>query len=165
MTPSRFVFAFAVSLLLANAAIAQDKKANKLPELAQTIFDKAESFELYSLQPELEKNEKPAETLQGWKVLGKTVLKGAGVPKDVRDAVNQGIAKSDSEGAKCFEPRHALRATYEGKTVDLVICFECSWVYVYYGKEPTRQAVVTVARDAQTVLDATLKLAGVPLPK
>ena len=98
MTALRFVFAFAVSLLLANAAIAQDKKANKLPELAQTIFDKAESFELYSLQPELEKNEKPAETLQGWKVLGKTVLKGRASPRMCATRSTRASRKATAKG-------------------------------------------------------------------
>ncbi|ELP33777.1 hypothetical protein RBSWK_02323 [Rhodopirellula baltica SWK14] len=25
----------------------------------------------------------------------------------------------------CFNPRHGLRAIYDGKTYDVVICFEC----------------------------------------
>jgi len=75
------------------------------------------------------------------------------------------FAKSDGNGAKCFDPRHGIRATAKGKTVDLVICFECNWVYVYYDNDENRQHVAVTTREPQAVLDKTLKDAGVPLPK
>jgi hypothetical protein len=38
--------------------------------------------------------------------------------------------------AGCFKPRHNLRAEYEGKSLNLVICYECSYLKGYVsGKE------------------------------
>jgi hypothetical protein len=36
----------------------------------------------------------------------------------------------------CFQPRHGIRATHNGRTVELLICFECTPIYVFIdGKE------------------------------
>jgi hypothetical protein len=137
---------------------------NTLPDQAKAILLKAEQIELYSLEPEPDKDkDKDKDTLQGWKILGKTVLKDASVRKSALNAVENGIGKG--RGAKCFDPRHALRATHDGKTVDLVICFECGWVYVYYDKKAERAATLVTSSKPQETLDKILKDAGVPLAK
>jgi len=38
---------------------------------------------------------------------------------------DRAIGKGPNQSAKCFIPRHALRVTKDGETVDVVICFEC----------------------------------------
>jgi hypothetical protein len=66
-------------------------------------------------------------------------------------------------GAKCFLPRHGIRVTADGKTIDLVICFECSWIYIYYGDKDGPH--VTTSGGPQPAFDKVLKDNGVPLPK
>jgi hypothetical protein len=144
-------------------AAAEDKKDNRLPDKARAILDKADQIVLYSLEPDERKKVKDG--FHGWQILGQTTIKEAAVRSQILTSVYQGTAKSDGNGAKCFDPRHGIRATVNGKTVDLVICFECHWVYVYYDSDENRQHVAVTTRDPQTVLDKALKNAGVPLPK
>jgi len=35
------------------------------------------------------------------------------------------------EPARCFIPRHGLKFTCESKSWDILICFECFWVYFF----------------------------------
>jgi hypothetical protein len=129
----------------------------KLPAQAKMILEKATEFELYSLEPDKEKG--------GWNVLGKTTVKDAKLRKELLAALEKSIAEPGEGGHKCFWPRHQIRATHEGKKVDLVICFECQWVYVYLDgkeKEPDR---IEMDGGAQPLFDKVLSDAGVPLPK
>jgi hypothetical protein len=68
--------------------------------------------------------------LHGWKALGKTTPKQTEVRDELLSALVKSIAELGRAGFKCFDPRHAIRATHDGKSVDLVICFECGWVLV-----------------------------------
>lgn len=108
------MLAFAISCLL----------AGDLPKDVVNAFDKADGFELYSLDPAAG----VGEGFHGWLVLGKTTLKGDAA-KTVRAAVEKGRKDSDGRQAKCFIPRHGIRVG----DLDLVICFECLSARVYRG--------------------------------
>ena len=83
--------------------------------------------------------------------------------KQLLDALYKGIADSDGNGAKCFDPRHGIRASVDGKTVDLVICFECSWVYVFYDKDENRRGVaVTTERPRQVPTAVPMSVVASP---
>src|SRR5262245_65277714 len=113
-------------LLLATQSKGAEKE-NQLPPKARAILEKAEAFELLSLDPSPE-SERPKEGgYFGWKVLGKTTVKDADTRKRIVEALLKGIESSDGNGARCFDPRHGISAKHEGQTVDLVICFECAW--------------------------------------
>jgi hypothetical protein len=79
-------------------------------------------------------------------------------------AVNSAIRDaSGRQGARCFLPRHVLRITSGGETVDVLLCFEC-WRYqiIREGDEqPYRRGIVS--SEAQPLLDRVLAEAGVPL--
>lgn len=65
-------------------------------------------------------------------------------------------------GLGCFNPRHGIRAVSGGKTVDLLICFECRHVEVYEnGKLIMRRDPGTDA--AKLYFDRVLTQARVPL--
>ena len=49
-----------------------------------------------------------------------------------RDVVSLGY------GADCFDPHHAVRFGTGSDQIDIIICFECSNVQVYFG-EPTHK--------------------------
>jgi hypothetical protein len=130
---------------------------------ARAILAKPDQVELLSLDPSLGlagPDEKPQDLFRGWKVLGKTVVKDA----DARKAVLAAAGTTHrGHGPRCFEPRHGIRAGAGGESVDLVICFECKWVYVYLDKEADPVHLI-IGREQKPVLDKVLTDAKVPLP-
>jgi hypothetical protein len=142
---------------------------NRIPEPVERLFDKAETFELYSLDPDeprTDKDGKPAavkDGFHGWKVLGKTEVKGAAERKRLADALRLGAEDNFGMAAACFIPRHGIRLTGDGKTVDLVICFQCLQVEVFVNGDSKKGFLTT--DEPQKAFDAVLKAAGVKLPK
>ncbi|MSR54937.1 MAG: hypothetical protein EXS09_16870 [Gemmataceae bacterium] len=127
---------------------------------AKAILAKSNVIELYSLEPI--RDEKGKDNFHGWKVLGKTTVKEEAARKSLL-AVTGTIGPG--YGAKCFEPRHGIRVTSGDTHIDLIICFECSWVYIYFkGKGDDRLRLI-IGRDQQPALDRILTEAKVPLPK
>jgi hypothetical protein len=113
---------------------------NRIPETVERLLGKAKLFELYSLDPErkTDKGGKIVPVKDGfhdWEVLGKTEVKGEAERKRLADALR--FAAEDNFGmvAACFIPRHGIRLKGDGKTVDLVICFECLSVEVFVNGE------------------------------
>jgi hypothetical protein len=134
-----------------------------LPAKALEILDKPDSVELYSLEPDPPEGKKPEKSLHGWPVLGSVVLKDAKVRDGAIAALRAGAGLG--HGAKCFEPRHAIRAKRGGKTVDVLVCFGCGWIYVYYDGDKEESAVLSTDRGALPEFEKILKKAGVPLSK
>jgi len=98
-------------------------------------------------------------------VLGRTTVANPAARHELAEAVVLGVGKGTGIGAKCFEPRHGIRATYGEKVVDLVICFACHWVYVFPdGREEQTSSHPTGGR-AEPLLNRLLTEANVPLPK
>jgi hypothetical protein len=133
---------------------------NELPKDVRAVLDKADRFELLSLDPTRQK-EKPKDDFRGWKVLGRTEVKDAETRKKLVAALYKGIADSDGTVAACFNPRHGIRATHDGKTVELVICYECLSMQAHLGE--TRSSALTT-RSPQKTFDQVLRDAKVPLP-
>jgi hypothetical protein len=141
---------------------------NRIPEAAERLFDKAETFELFSLNPEPKRGKDgdvvdEKEGFHGWQVLGKTEVKKEAERKRLADALRLGAEDNFGIAAGCFNPRHGLRLKGGGKSVDLVICFECLQVQVFVDGE-TSQGFLT-SGDPQKEFDAALKAAGINLPK
>src|SRR5262249_42133996 len=126
----------------------------------RAILDKAQQYELISLDPSREGDDKDKDKFHGWKVLGQTAFKDADLRKKVLDALVKGIQENDGIAAACFNPRHGLRAVHDGKTVDLVICFECLQVQVFVDG---KKSGVLTSESPQPLLDMILKDAKVPL--
>lgn len=151
-----------LALATAPAATADNDKdkENKLSPAALKVLQSATEFELYSIDPG-HTDEKAG--FHKVKIVGKTAVKDA----DTRNKLVSELTKAmegDIKPARCFNPRHGIRAAHDGKTVDLVICFECSQFYVYEGKaEPS--AHLLIGKGAEPALDKVLKDAGVPKPK
>ena len=163
MTRFRAIALASFAMLLTTvSAWTAEKPENKLSADVQTILEKAEQFELLSLDPAVE-GVKGKEGFHGWKILGKTMVKDAAVRKEIVTALDKGIAESDGNGAKCFDPRHGIRAQRDGKTVELVICFECMQVQGYLDKSEKSDVHFLVTKTPQDAFDKVLKAAGVKL--
>jgi hypothetical protein len=141
---------------------------NGIPEAVDRLFAQAETFDLYSLDPE-QKTGKDGKVIEvkdgfhGWQVLGKTGVKGEAERKRLADALRLGAEDNFGMAAACFIPRHGLRLKGGGKTVDLVICFQCLQVQVFVDGERTKGFLTT--GEPQKEFDTTLKAASVKLPK
>ena len=148
----------AVAVVFGFVASAGAEDKNKLPDAVATALEKAGELEVYSID-----GDKPdKDGWHGWKVLGKSTVKKDEAAK-LATAVAKGVTEGD-KGARCFIPRHGVRAVYDGKTYDLVICFECGWVYVFVDKsdKPTR---LMISESPHKLLDKILTDAKVPLAK
>jgi hypothetical protein len=132
---------------------------NRIPNRAREALARADGVEVLSLDPERQK-EKPTDGFHGWKVLGRTVVKDEETRKKVLAAFQKSIEESEGLRAACFKPRHGLRLHHQGKTLDLVICFECFQVHVDEGNEG-----FLITASAQPVMDKVLVDAGVPRPQ
>ena len=100
------------------------------------------------------------ESLYNCPVLGKVDIASLEARKELIAVLNDGIAKSDGEMASCFNPRHAIRAIVNGRTIDYLICFECLQVMIDAGGS---RKIVPITRDAQEVFNRYLKDAGIAL--
>jgi hypothetical protein len=133
---------------------------NPVPEAADRALAKADGVELYSLDPD-PRQTKDGGGFHGWKVLGKMEVKEAAARKELLGALRRSADENEVGPAMCFNPRHGLRLTAGGKTVDLVICFECFQVQVYEGTDKAKGFLITA--DPQPAFDRALTAAGVPL--
>jgi ketosteroid isomerase-like protein len=143
-------------------------RTNKIPAKAQELLDGAEELELYSLDPQESLDERkrdPKSGFHGYKVLGKTTVKDATTRKKLVASLKQGV--DDNYGAvagNCFDPRHGIQVTHKDMTMDFVICFQCSWVYMYESdKDQNGSFMITPTPQAD--FDKVLSDAKVPLAK
>ena len=105
--------------------------------------------------------ESTVETFQHLRVLGKAAITDATTRLRLVESLKDGIAHNDGRQAKCFNPRHALQATRKGKSVDLLICFECHGLEVII--DSTRQFSVLGPTPEKT-FEAARIAAGLPAP-
>jgi hypothetical protein len=149
------------TLFVALACLVSPAFDNEIPKGAREAFEKTAEFDLYSLDPSQGRKKDGDGNFHGWKVLGKTTLKGADA-KTVRDAVEKGRRESNGLVAGCFNPRHGIRFTVDQKTYDIVLCYECLSADVYGGDHELGRFLTTAGpADA---LNKALRAAKVPLP-
>ena len=110
--------------------------AAALPADATAILEQAPQITLYSISSNATAREKldQKKTFHGYKIRSRVELKD--------DAKSEALGKlysaiaEDPPPARCFVPRHGIRAESGNRSVDLVICFECSQLRLYVdGKE------------------------------
>ena len=94
-------------------------------------------------------------------------VKEADARKNLVAAFEKGVADNKGIAAKCFNPRHGIRVTQDGKTADFVICFECSQFDVYSGPEGKveKGKHLLVGKSPEATFNKVLKDAGSGKPK
>jgi hypothetical protein len=143
-----------------SASVSAAENDNRIPDDLRATLEKADQFELLSLSPD-RPQEKPKDAFHGWKILGKTTVKDAETRKKLIAAFKKGVEDNKGTAAACFNPRHGIRVTQDGKTADFVICFECFRVQVFVGDKSEKGFLIT---DSPTgAFDGVLKEAKVPL--
>ncbi len=132
---------------------------NRIPSEHRAVLEQAEEIEVLSLMPD-DLSERPPDGYHGFKVLGKTTVNDAGDRKRLVTSFENGV-HIDGVPFQCFNPRHDIRATHDGQTVDFVICFECSYVQTFLNGVQGRTFAITNSPAAS--FDEVLKKANVPL--
>jgi hypothetical protein len=115
-------------VLLLIAFLAADPFSALFQADGQAVLESAPSITLMSIEPRATysgKNE-----FHGYRILAAIELRGDSKSK-LLGKLYTGMAE-ETHPARCFNPRHAIRAKNGNRYVDLVICFECrqieSWV-------------------------------------
>ena len=151
---------------VAKAETEKDQPApggNQIPDSVRTILEKADQIELFSMDPSVA-GDKIKDNFHGSHVLGKIVIKDGETRTKLMKALTKGVKDKQTEvRTAAFYPRHAIRATHEKTTVDLLIGFDDSAIIVYNGD--TFKGFVFTTASPQPVFDQVLRAAKVPLAK
>jgi hypothetical protein len=137
----------------------EQSPVNKLPDEAHEILEKADKFVLYSLRAEKPKADD--QTLHDWPIIRKTTVKSAAVRKELLGELDKLIALGG--GGRCFYPRHAIRASHDGKVTDLLICFECHNIQVFIGD--AKPVLIDMAGNKDGSPTTAERIFDVVLPK
>ena len=128
------------------------------PVRAANILLRSISITLLSLDPQ---NHAIAPTgFHKWPVLGQVLVGRASHHGLVKQLVT-GVAPQSTPIAACFNPRHGVHAVSSTDFADLVICFECNWVRVYYSDGTTESYVPS--QSPREFLSSVLMQVKIPL--
>lgn len=94
-------------------------------------------------------------------MLGRTTL-AAAEGRQLVARLKESLWEPGGQSPACFNPRHAIRAALGGRTVELVICFECVKTRVFLDGIEDREWMPH-GREPEPFFNAALKAAGVPL--
>jgi uncharacterized protein YuzB (UPF0349 family) len=110
-----------------------------LPSDTVGILESAPELTVYSIDPDgkttpLERLDQ-TKTFHGYRIRNRVDIKGE--PKsELLGKLYTAIAENPAP-ARCYVPRHGIRARTESRSVDMVICFQCAQarIYVVDGKQ------------------------------
>ena len=145
------------------------------PDGARQVLEQSPQLTLFSVDPaagdyDSVVGSKPLPMFHGHMIFGQTVISDAAAKAALLASFYDGLViPPDPRGLKqigigCFNPRHGLRATMKGKTVDLLICFGCMQVETYINNHRlARHAHINAAPSEK--FNEVLTAAGVPIGK
>lgn len=144
----------------------EKSRAQKLraafPADARAVLQGSRQFTVLSLNP-IHGSDESKRGFHSFRVLGQTTISKPKNRARLLAALNNSVA-GGTLMACCFDPRHGVRARHAGKTVDLLICFECGIMEIYVDKRKQPKSV-PVSDAVQPMLDRILTRADVPLAK
>jgi hypothetical protein len=146
------------------------ERRNKLPDGVVDLLAAADHLELLSLDqwcPCLRMEPDDPAGFHGWRILGRTTLRKASERHALLAALKQQLPETDRPPhfvAMCFNPRHGIRATSPGGSVDLVVCFECYQLDVFPEGPCAHVYMTGRGPSAQPTFDKILRKARVRLP-
>ena len=145
-----------------DGAVAHTRTPKRLSDASRRILDESERFVLLSLDPvqSKEPSTEAAEKFHSYPVLGRVEIKDANQKHRLLRALYKGVEDSDGTVARCFNPRHGIRAVSGTNWIELVICFECSYMQEY--GTGSRHGATTTGSPGET-FNRVLKDAGVPI--
>ena len=172
------IFVILAGLLVAKPLVASETnslspQSASLPAELENLLTNADTFTLFSINPDNYFYHKSTNTFQGYVILGqldvKSVETRTKLIADLDDGIRQ-VAKSEAGGlyisTGCFNPRHGIRAKKGDNSVELLICFECGQIEIHSndGKSWHFSIPAGVGPKPADVFNNVLKDADVPLP-
>lgn len=144
------------------------------PKGTHQILEQSPHLTLLSIDPapddyDSEFTGKPIPSFHGHMIFGQTVISDPAEKAALLASFYDGFVtppdprgNNKQIGIGCFNPRHGIRATLNGKTVDLLICFGCMQVETYVNDHQlARHSHINEAPSEK--FNAILMAAGVPL--
>ena len=131
-----------------------------LPEADRAMFEAPDRMTLYALHPYPVENGKLSpqkDRLEKWGILGQADITDSADRKKLIEAVYRGLLAEDAGPASCFNPRHAISFSKGDRRVNLVICFECTWIHVYGGRGAKNANKLLFSQSVSPVFDALFK--------
>jgi len=94
-----------------------------------------ETVEVYSLNGHYDGTASPTDThtFRGAAILRQATLRKDAAMKSL--ALLHNPKGYGGEPMRCFMPRHGYRFSSANAHADILICFECNWIYFYYGSK------------------------------
>lgn len=136
-----------------------------LPKGARHILEQSPRWILFSVNPR-ENYEPNKQAFHRHEILGQTVIANAHEKRELLASLYDGFVPAQGNNMKfgCFNPRHGIRATLNGKTMDLLICFRCRQFNGYLNDHQfaTYEFINYAPADK---FNATLTTAGVPIAR
>lgn len=116
--------------------MAQYYKRAKIPKAAWECLANPKEMVLFSVNPEPKLTPRDNEVfLHGFKVIGSVSIEN----KEKQDIIEYEVKCLASTlfvvGSACFNPRHLVRVSNGKVTFDFLICYECSYMEVYFEEE------------------------------
>ncbi len=140
------------------------REENVFSPAEQKVLNSAQQFTIFALNPggRPTEGEEVAGEFHGFPILGQAEIRNPAERAALLHALYYGIDDSNGNAASCFDPRHGIRVTSNGETVDLVICFACLQVDVYFGNQ-SRQLLTS--RLPQPVFNQAFRNANLPVTR
>jgi hypothetical protein len=124
------------------------------------ILENAETLEVLSLSPD-EVAGKNDREVYGYKLLGQIGVKDKGARRNLLSVIYQSVNEGTTSDW-CFEPRHVVRASAAGKSIDLLICFACDSMHVHEDNEEG-YLHYPISKRAKEMINRILTDAGIPI--
>ena len=139
-------------LLSSLLAAGPDRIASLFLGQGQGTLEASSEITLYSLKPQAVPLTSRVAAFRGYPIVTRVVLRGDEKAK-VLGKLYTSLAE-DAEPARCFLPRHGIRAVKGDRYVDLVICFECRQAISYVDGN---KGGAVLSESAQPYFDEVLK--------
>lgn len=145
-----------------------------IPKRVREILADPARFEFLTTDPNRYGDFDPAKDnsphIHGFKIVSETTFEASDLAdrQKLVGAFYAAVQASNGQRAKCFVPRHAIRAAQGSDLVEMVICFECYATRIYFNGELVETVSQTkYARDIFNTIAAAhgLKVHGQPQPK
>jgi hypothetical protein len=127
-----------------------------LPPQVREVLEKAETFEILA---DLSNISRKSGNLVPDTLV---TVKDENTKKNVLDKFYSD-ASTEEPPAICYEPRHGIRANYEGKTVEVEICFSCSRFVVKSSFGNFEGTIVRKNRKSEEFFEQIVKTQGIAI--
>lgn len=154
----RIFLLFSVVFMVSATGCQPGMLGKGLQEDVATAITSADSIELISINPNFRKGG----DYHGWQELGRATIESAATQKEIVAKLDDAINRSDGTVAGCFNPRHAVLAKHEGKTYEVIICFECMSLLIQIDGKRVGSETITQAHSGyfnQLLTNAKLPIA------